>query len=329
MKDSKGNLIQVTIFESYLSKYLIENPEYFESIYQRIFSAIQEIELFNKNNRFFDRTLFSILSLLQDKYPGYNDINSLKDKFDLMPSNYFIKLFCDYILNKTQFHLMLPYSQRDCGVASLSALCKQTLFKDAKGFNKIHTHLRIPALFDENKRGATILNSKTVKTRKLGITTLENTPENLLLYFQKKYEPSQYIYQPNRDSNVGKWLSLHNLPVISGTSGGACDSLSWLFSIMDFSHKEIKLLLVSFAAALIAEGHHSYFEIMILLDRFGYKIKSAKNLFELYEQTLPESIVRSSSYATFKHSSEMTVLINELSAIDEALGDVTATLSYC
>lgn len=127
------------------------------------------------------------------------------------------------------------------------------------------------------------------------------------------YEPSQFSYKPNRESNVGKWFSKHNLPIISGASGSAIDNLALIFSLIKPTHSEIQLLMISLAATLIAKGHHSYFEIIILLDGYGFSLKSVNTLFDFYEQTLPRSIILSESYLRFTNSLKGAKLLEGIS----------------
>jgi hypothetical protein len=71
--------------------------------------------------------------------------------------------------------------------------------------------------------------------------------------------------------------------------------------------------MISLAATLIAKGHHSYFEIMFLLEDYGLGLKSAESLFDFYEQTLPKSITLNDSYIKFKNSSSGSKLLDGIS----------------
>lgn len=122
MKDSKGNLIKVTLFESYLSKYLIEHPEYFISVYQKILGFIQQIEQLNQGNPAFERTMFGLFSLLTYEHPHKN-LDDLIEQFDLIAVNSFLKLFCDSILNNKAFELNFPnVEQKNNNTLSLSLI---------------------------------------------------------------------------------------------------------------------------------------------------------------------------------------------------------------
>lgn len=302
MKDSQGNVIEVTLFESYLSKYLIENPKFFEPVYQKILTAIQEIETLNQSNNRFNRVMFSIYSLLLLEFEEFKNIQDLKDNFNLFAANHFIRVFSDNIV-KTNLITVFQKQEFTKRIPSLSVLCQHTLFKQSSDNNLLIPFLKPKKLFHENNRGVTLIkDADSVSTNKLGIATIETTPKDLLMYFPEAHYPAQFDYTPNRLSNVGRWMTQYNLPLISGSSGTARDYLSTLFCIIKLEPNEIQLMIISLAATLVAKGHHSYFEVIILLDRIGFKLQSSTNLLELYEQTLPKCIRLSESYIQFKNS---------------------------
>lgn len=321
MKDSKGNLIKVTLFESYLSKYLIEHPEYFIGVYQKILGFIQQIEQLNQANAAFERTMFALFSLLTHEHPHKN-LDDLIQQFDLIAVNSFLKLFCDNILNNKAFELKIPNVEQ----TNNNTLSSIGFFKEKppspeskRRHSQILAQLRVPSLFDANARGVVEVDEpKQLVTRKLGIAALKHTPDNLRCYFAKKYQPSQFFYTPERESNVGKWFTRHNLPIISGTSGSICDDLALALAFLNLSPEELRLLMLGRAAMLVAKGHHSFFESMIVLNETGFKLQSQKTLFEFYQQMIPQQIIDSDSYQQFKDSEQGMVL---LQGIQDDLAD--------
>lgn len=309
VKDDKGNLIKVTFFESYLSKYLIEHPEYFIDVYQKILNFIQQMEQLNQHNPAVERTLFSIFSILRYDYP-HSSLTDLKEQFDLVAVNSFIKLFCDCILNNQALDLTFP-EQADNNVLINAGFFKEKAPSPIpkRRHSQILAQLRVPLLFELTSRGVNATDAELVETRKLGITALECTPKDLSCYFARNYEPSQFLYTPDRTSNVGKWFARHNLPIISGTSGSICDDLALALAFLNLTQEEIRILFLGRAATLVAKGHHSFFESMILLNESGLRLQSTKTLYEFYEQTIPQSIINSESFQDFKKSSQGMVLL--------------------
>ncbi|KTD65004.1 hypothetical protein [Legionella shakespearei] len=301
MKDSEGNIIEITLFESYLAKYLIEHPEFFTPVYEKILKGLEAIHELNKSDRNYDRIMYSLHTVMKDEYKEFKGLQFLKDSPDLFKINYFLKLYCDYFLKADKIK-HVPEAPKS-HIPTLTELCLYSLFKSQSGRKSLASHLRPKELFHENNRGAKSTESDNLQTtRKLGITTIENTPQDLNAYFPESYSPAQFEYKPDRNSNVGRWMTQRNFPIISGSSGSACDYLSYLITAIPLEPREIKLLFVSVAATLIAKGHHSYFEVMILLDRFGFKLHDAEDFYSFYEQMLPKEIVSSESYQEFKHS---------------------------
>jgi hypothetical protein len=309
MKDAAGNLINLTIFESFLSKYLIENSQFFEPVLQKIFTHIEKIITENKDERSFDRVLYGVLSAVNDAYPGHTTIESLRKNFDLLTATYFLKLVFDCQL-LSKYTQSPPFERKP--VPSLSALCQQTLFRHPSQKTAFLAYLKHPALFDKRNRGVLPARTNQRTTKKLGITTIETTPAALASYFANAHEPAQFEYKPNPKSNVGKWFTRHNLPIIAGTSGSASLFLTEILKISTFDPSEIRLLLIGLAAAMVAEGHHSYFEVMVILDRFGFKLKSKNTLSEFYEQTLPQSILSMDSFIAFRNSPQGVALLEDI-----------------
>lgn len=354
MKDSNGNLIKVTLFESYLTKFLIEHPDFFKSTYLKIFSQIQNIYALNEKVASFHRATYSIESLFQAEYSSYKNIADICQKFDLFAAGYYLKLYCDAILVPD---LIENYQEQQAfdKIPSLSLLCQYTLFNQKSTRNHVYNYLKNPFLFDETNRGVVIKGyddddendedennepsqfsylldlkyeiqeeedveqTTNLKTRKLGIAEINSTPKDLIEYFEKSHEPSQFSYVPDRQSNVGKWLTHHNLPIITGSSGTARDFLGQLLKIVKLDPNEIQLLIISLAATLVAKGHHSYFEVMIILDRFGFKLTSTSDLLAFYEQTLPQTILTNPEYMEFKNSENGAFLLKDIvSQLDDS-----------
>lgn len=312
MKDVKKNLICVTVFESYLSKFLVENAHYFEPVYQKIINAIQKVIFLNQSDRTFDRIMYGVDSLMREEFNDFKGLQSLNENFNLYEINYYLKLLCDNVF-KSGVIKILPTELPTKEIPSLAVLCQYALFKNPKSKKQLSAFLKPEELFHEDNRGVSAVNNtQIIRTRKLGIATPEHTPEDLLDYFPEPHEPAQFEYTPNRKSNVGQWMTKYNLPIISGASGTSRDTLSVLFEFVKLEPEEIQLLIVSQAATLVAKGHHSYFEVIILLDRFGFKLQDAPDLYTFYEQTLPKSIRGSDLYQQFKHSKVGAKLLEDV-----------------
>ena len=311
MKDLYGNMISVTIFESNLSKYLLDNPQFFIPLYTKIFEAIERVIQANQHVPSFDRALFSVFTFLASKKRPQRSVKDITQNFDLLAANDFFKSFCDSFFSDGPMTLHVPKPDSNPAISTSlgNRMFLALTFAEKKKY--LYTLMRPSALFSEENRGVSLLSideenidsGSFVRTPKLGIATPEHTPIEYSEYFEHvNNEPSQLKFTPNRDSNVGRWLTYHNLPVVTGSSGSAVDTLVMLHMILEATDEDALLLCVAHAATLVAQGHHSYFEIFIVLHQYGIPLKSAPNLYAFYEQTLPKAITSSDSFQSFKRS---------------------------
>lgn len=90
-KDQKGNLVVVTLFESYLAKFILENPRLYQAAFLKLFHALKGS--FQES----DRIQFSIFTLLNTQYPGFNSFESFETDFSLPAADYLLKLAADYM----------------------------------------------------------------------------------------------------------------------------------------------------------------------------------------------------------------------------------------
>lgn len=171
-----------------------------------------------------------------------------------------------------------------------------------------------PLLFDETNRGVIELDDVSpVETKKLGICDTENTPEDLIDYFENPIDPPQNWYAPDLESSVGRWFANYKLPIITGASGTARDCISKMGQIHAFDKEELRVVKTGLAAALVAQGHHSYFEIFIVLVPRGFPLEKTKTMFDFYAQTLPKSILESDDFKQFKASNAIAKTLMDTS----------------
>lgn len=93
VKDEKDNYIEVTLFESYLSLFIVNHPEFYRDIYFKLFDAIETFIKANRNCKQADYCLKNIFSDLDRQWPGCNSFANLKKNFSLPAADTCIK-FC-------------------------------------------------------------------------------------------------------------------------------------------------------------------------------------------------------------------------------------------
>jgi len=177
----------------------------------------------------------------------------------------------------------------------------------------MNAYLRCPYLFSENNRGVIILaDSDNQSTKDCGIVSSDFVPEKLRNYFLTPIESARFTYSPDLGSFIANWLAERSLPVIAGTSGSTEVMLSRVLHLVNFSTEEIKTLLLAQTASMIAMGHHSFFECMLVADRFGYKLKNTDTMLDFYLQCIPNSIQNHPDFQHFIQSSEGAALLADV-----------------
>lgn len=179
--------------------------------------------------------------------------------------------------------------------------------------NEVYDSLIRSPLFREENRGGTAINdAPAIETKKLGICEEEYTPLDLINYFESPHESAQNWFEPDCNSLVGRWFVNYMLPIITGASGTARDFLSKIALVHAFDREALRVVMTGLAATLVAKGHHSYFEIFIVLARMGYPLKKTETMFDFYAQTLPQSILDSKAFAAFKSSNSIVEELIEM-----------------
>ena len=205
-RDEKHNLIVVTLVESYLSRFILENPRFYRDIYFKLFDGIlhyledrpeqhQEFQAFFQDKPAgFDlsRYMYTVFSRVDSTYPGHDSFETLKSNFNLQPSDYFIKLMADELLNKTSksSHKAVVSSPHKTIVDRFRSSSTFTtgffspvLPSPRSPFNPF----RCPQLFDESNRGVISIpecsddENEILSTRDIGIQVLWANPFMLVL----------------------------------------------------------------------------------------------------------------------------------------------------
>ena len=332
-RDEKNNLVCVTVFESFLAEFILNQTRSYESIYLRVFNAIEHfvtnepdkneaIQTFLhkggfKNNM--DRYLYSVFSQISSFYPGYSSFSDLKTNFDLLVSDYFIKLLCDQLLNTTQSEASRSPSQSE-GPASSPGF-----FIRSGSTRSPYNASRNVLLFSNDNRGVIF---RTIQedieeseceesTRDLGIVSKDHTPERLINYFKQPIYSARFNYQPLETAFVARWLRERHLPIISGSSGSTDAILTRVLPLVQNSafplnQEEIRILIFTQACSMVANGHHSLFEAMLVVDDFGYKLKDTDSLLDFYLQCIPDVFRADPAFIEFLASDEIKPLLLDM-----------------
>ncbi|HBI21634.1 MAG TPA: hypothetical protein DDY37_03460 [Legionella sp.] len=346
--DEKNNLIAVTLFETYLSKFTLEHPEFYQTTYCKVFQAIDDYLHKNSSENTtlqaflqkkpthynLDRHLFSVFSRLSGQFPEQTSFVTLNSSFTLQSADYFVKLIIDDFLvppSSSPVTMSQMMSSRTSSIDEEEApsLAQTRFFSDDN-----HVSSRSPynpsrpsLLFSNENRGVIEMQAddcEDVWVNAIGIVSRSHLPKDLAHYFESPICPASFNYAPKEDSHVALWLRKRHLPVISGTSGSTEGLISRIFQLAKFTQEERRMLIFAQACNMVANGHHSFFEAMIVADHFGYPLVEQETMLDFYLQCIPESIRISDAFIAFLNSSLVQQLLTDMSfAIEQ---EVEATV---
>lgn len=317
--DHNGNLVNVTLFESSLALFMVEHPEFYRDIYFKLIDAIKLFIETNRNDIKAERCLAYIFCDINGNFPGCDSYEGLKNNFSLLAADCFIKKAADAFLNyKNDDAITVKYHS-----TSLSDLAIRKLFTEPKsGMENLSNHLRCFNLFNEKNRGVVVHeDNEHVSSRDFGIVAPQHVPGNMQDYFYKPIESAKFTYTPDLGSYVSDWLTERYLPVIAGTSGSTEMMLSRVLPLVSLTAQEIKMILLAQTSSMIGMGHHSFFECMLVADRFGYKLKETYHFLDFYLQSIPEEVQQHPDFQDYLRSFQGKVLLNNIWGSEESFSE--------
>lgn len=312
MLDEKNNIIAVALFETYLAKYFFEHFEIFRPLIRKVLTGIENVIEVNMETPRFERVLFSVFSMCANQGCQFTDLETLKQSESIIELDTFLKFFMEHALAIPD--IVIPQPELDKkSIPSLSTLARLSLFKKPnEGQKHFQEIMRPDNLFSEANRGVIELEEvEEYASRRFGILSDENTPDELKNRLSFDNYPARQIYSPKESSMMAQWSRKHYLPVISGASGGIGKTISRMASFIDFSTSEYQLLGIMIASSTIALGHHSFFEVMRPLTFLTGQLHEQEDLMAFYEQMIPEEVKALESYQKHMEGSHGANLINE------------------
>lgn len=307
--DETGNYIPSTIYESYLSKFITENPSFYQTVYEKINRSIAKF-IKENSGREFDRYVYSIFSEHSRYFPEHDDIEKiLSGKFNVQAHDRFHKLFFEVLFPKGICgHFLKKDSNK---VYKLSELAQFTIHANSQLQESLKKVLRPAKYFSKLGRSREDLGENDSKlTRKLGITSIEHTPVDLINYYEEVYQSAQSIYKRKYDGNFSQWLQKRNLPYVAGPSGSLQIIFCGIIQLDTFTSLELKKYIMGMAGAMVSRGHHSFAEVMIAAKSLGFYFKKGNDR-AFYEQLLTKEVLDSSEYKKFLEEAPCVNIISE------------------
>ncbi len=323
-RDEKQNLVVVTLFETHLAKFILEHAEVYQTVYFKLIDSIMALTkesptqnatlraFFRNKPEGYDlpRYLYTVFSRVNESYPGHDSFESLKSNFNILASDYFLKIIADELLNAKLAESPLPPSP------SLGFFPPQS-----PGKRSPYDPARCATLFLPENRGVLPIeededDAVELSTQDIGIVSIDCVPDTFKHYFEKAVYPARFNYNPDENSFVGQWLRERHLPIIAGASGSTDLLFSRLLPLAHLSPAEVQLLIVAQACSLIASGHHSFFETLLVADHFGHTLRDTDTLIDYYLQCFPATVRQSPTFIAFLDSEPVKNLLTDMPLFD-------------
>ena len=317
IRDEKQNVVVVTLFETHLAKFVLEHAEIYKDVYFKLIDSLSELTKANPETNkilqaFFQTTpkgydlsryLYTVFSRVNESYPGHDSFESLKSNFNILACDYFLKIIADELLNTKLMRSPTPPSP---GFFTPPSPGKRSPYDPA----------RCAQLFMPANRGVIPIEEEDetseMSTRDIGIVSMDWGNDAFKNHFETPVYPARFNYLPDEKSFVAQWLRKRHLPVIAGASGSTDLLFSRLLPLANLNPAEIKLLLVAQSCSLVANGHHSFFETMLVADHFGYHLQDTDTLIDYYLQCFPDAILKSEAFISFLENDEIYGLLDSM-----------------
>jgi len=303
---------KAAIFETLLSQAIILKRELYEAIYIKIAKGIDELQ---KLNRSLDREMFMAFTLTQSEFelgkktdPNYFQ----QENFDLHAANHWHKVIFERHLKKIS---QVP-PPAPCNTNSLFGIVQAFIAQKASLRDDLYQKLRAQHLFSEAGRGREEL-EEDIFTQKFGILPEAKTPHQLRFFYQKNYVPGQFLFKAVKDSSIVKFMNKHHLPFISGPSGTVADCYLGVMLLGVLSAEEFKTYLMVLAASLVARGHHSFYEVFMVLEFLKPTQNDYSTRKEFYESMLSHEFKMSSEYQSLLETEEAKQVLEDSSCIPQ------------
>lgn len=317
--DAKGNLVVVTLFETYLAKFILEHDAYYKNAYMKLIDGIERYlnshvflaAMTRIDEKYSNaRHLHALFSQMNISYPGIDSFETLKHDFNLPAVDFFTKLINDECFPSEP--VVKKYERDLSGTVSLSprffTIDPAIVATKRSPLNPS----RSPLLFSEDNRGVKEVSCEPEEsTRALGIVSKTYTPDECKMYFKNPISPAGFLYDIDEESPVARWLMKRHMPVISGASGSTDALITRLFPLASITEDDKRMLIFAQSCNLVAHGHHSFGECVMVADHLGFKLTETTQLLDFYLQSVPESIRHDGDFQAFLHG-ELADLLEDI-----------------
>lgn len=303
---------KTALFETLLSHTIIQKRELYEAIYIKIAKGIEELQ---KLNRSLEREMFAAFTFTQYEFELGKKTDSKyfqQGDFDLHAANHWHKVIFEKHLKK--FSQVPPPAPSNTN--SLFGMVQAFIAQKENLRDDLYLRLRAQHLFSEAGRGREELDENSF-TQKFGILSEAKTPHQLRFFYQKDYVPGQFLFKAVKESSIVKFMDKYHLPFISGPSGTVADCYLGVMLLGVLSAEEFKTYLMVLAASLVARGHHSFYEVFMVLEFLKPTQNNYSSRKEFYESMLSQEFKASHEYQSLLETEEAKQILEDSTSIPQ------------
>jgi hypothetical protein len=308
--EPRRSIVSFTAFDSYLAKFIVDNAARCRPVFEKINRGIiqylndprQYEQKFHKETHRMDNKTHALYThthepqdyVLDERIRGLLEHpERLENNFDLFMLVHFYKFFFeDITINPDRYKELAESPERSKGVPSLFELARKEIMKDPDAMKKLKATTRPDELFKERGRISHGFGKKA--TNSLGIFKEAETPEDLKKFFGVGVYAAkdEFTADPNSSAPLLMLAKQLQLPFVSSASGTASKLIPAIILLAGLSPQELKDFTTCLAGSMVAEGHHSFLEVMVICQRAGIHMNLSPTtpLVNIYESFLSNNI---------------------------------------
>lgn len=307
-RDKKNNRYENSLYESYLSKTIIQNDASWRPTLLKINQWIYHKIASDRDNQTMLNALMSALQKYSSKKIDRDNVMEITKQFlldskSLAPT---VLFHGDYF---ERIHASIKGEQAYDTLATYSKVRSDDLFSaENRGVDATSTWRRT---FER-------IRHPFYQSSTLGILSDAESPAELSDYFENEpspKKPAKRFYQlqgerlshaaaqrhrdakTHRTAPFGQEIIERDVTIISGASGTTSKIMPHLIESMRITPDEMKTYLMVRGATLAAYGHHSIYEVMVLARKLGFPISYDHTFY--HQQFMTPAFRNSPDYKNF------------------------------
>jgi hypothetical protein len=294
-REEQQKLVRHTIYESRLAKLVLEHPELWSDTTAKVNRAVEElVERYPDHPgtrqmiRLAGGDLQTFLKRLRASNPGdaafmFTVHKKLWEKLiDTLP-------------------LVRPIAQPpQRGTLSLFRLAQRQLAQDPAGMERLRKRVRSDDYFEPRAR--VTVEGHPERSAQIGITTPSTTPPDLQDYYRSTRPLTLMKYVRDPDSPLAKRMEERKIPFVGDISGTTGFMRRGVTQLDLFDRDELDRYTMALTANLVAQTHHSHFEVQVSYEKLRGLSLEAEDHAALCERSLTPELCALPEYGALVRS---------------------------